>query len=64
MKLVPFRLENGTMMAVNADRVDAIMESGGRTRIFAGDFYQDVTESFYTVFAVLQAKEETDGEQE
>ena len=60
MKLVMFSTENQDTVAVNPDRVDAIRTNGGYTRIFAGDFYADVTDNLPTVFEKLTK----DGEQE
>lgn len=56
MRLVQFTMTDGTLMAVNPDKVDAIMEVGRRTRIHAGEFYHDVFEAFPVVFDMLTAK--------
>lgn len=56
MRLVRFTLTDGTLIAVNPDKVDAIMQVGRRTRVHAGEFYHDVAEPFYDVFDMLTAK--------
>lgn len=56
MRLVQFTMTDGTLMAVNPDKVDAIMEVGIRTRVHAGEFYHDVVEPFHDVLDMLTAK--------
>jgi len=53
-----FSTENQDTVAVNPDRVDAIRTNGGYTRIFAGDFYADVTDNLPTVFEKLTKEHE------
>ena len=64
MRLIPFQLANGTMIAVNPERVDAIIQIGKTTEIYCGEFSKQVPLPFNTVFAVLQVTEDKDGEQE
>lgn len=56
MRLVQFTLTDGTLMAVNPDKVDDILEMGARTRIRYGHHYHDVVEPFHAVFDMLTAK--------
>ena len=60
MKLVPFVLEDKTMVAVNPERVEAIKTVGNKTRIFAGEFYVDVTESVYAVYGLLTNEKDSE----
>lgn len=53
MRLVLFAIEDSNTIAVNPDRVDAIRTFNGYTRIYAGDFYADVTDNLPTVFEKL-----------
>lgn len=65
MRLVPFKLNNGYIFAVNPDQVCAIVGDKFGTTIFAGNSNEHVNVDFETVFAVLQAEkcEAKDGDE-
>lgn len=56
MRLIPFVLEDKTIVMINPERVDAIKTIGGKTRIFAGEFYEDVKAPVYEVCEILQSE--------